>query len=49
MFFVKYADPSYVKIEKLKIIKKIANEKNMKIVINELIEYSYDLDIGFSR
>lgn len=25
VFFVKYADPSFVKIEKLKIIRKLAN------------------------
>lgn len=49
VFFVKYADPPFIKIEKLKIICKLANEENMKLVINELIEYSYDLDVNFSK
>lgn len=49
VFFVKYTDPSYIKKEKLSIIKKLANHQNFKIIVNELIEYSYDLELSFSR
>ncbi len=49
VFFVKYNDPSYIKLEKLKIIEKLATDVNNKLVINELVEYSYDLDLDFSR
>lgn len=45
---MKYADAPFVKIEKLKIIKRLANEENIKLAINELIEYSHDLDVNFS-
>lgn len=49
VFFVKFTDPSYIKIEKLKIISKLTNPNNLKLVVNELIEYSYELDLNFSR
>ena len=49
VFFVKYTDPLYIKLEKLKLIVMLTNADNLKLVINELIEYTYDLDISFSR
>ena len=39
VFFCKYNDPSYVKLEKLKIIVAIANQKNVKLVLDEFEEY----------
>lgn len=32
----------------MKIINKMVNSENIKFVLNELIEYSYDLDPQFS-
>ena len=49
VFFVKYNDPSYVKLEKLKLITKLCDETNYKMIINELVEYTYDPNIEFSR
>lgn len=49
VFFVKYLEPSFVKIEKLKIIQLLTNAQNFKTVVNELVEYSFDLDSNFSR
>ena len=49
VFFANYNDPPYVKIEKLKIIYKLCDKNNFKLVINELVEYSYDVNQDFSR
>ena len=49
VFFVKYTDPSYIKMEKLNIIQKLVEPSNFKLLINEFVEYSYDLDLDFSR
>lgn len=49
VFFVKYNDPSYVKIEKLRLIKRLCDKENYKSVINELVEYSFDPGAEFSR
>jgi vesicle coat complex subunit len=48
IFFVKYNDPSYVKHEKLNMIFAITNDKNYEIVLNELNEYAYDMDLEFN-
>ena len=39
VFFTKYNDPSYVKLEKLEIILKLCNEENIDQVLSELKEY----------
>ena len=49
VFFVKYNDPSYVKIEKLRLIRRMCDKENFKSVINELVEYSFDPAIEFAR
>lgn len=38
MFFVKYNDPIYVKLEKLDIMIRLANEQNIAQVLSELKE-----------
>lgn len=47
VFFCKYNDPSYVKLEKLKIIVAIANQKNVKLVLDEFEEYCNSVDVKF--
>lgn len=47
VFFCKYNDPSYVKLEKLKIIVAIANQKNVKLVLDEFQEYCNSVDVKF--
>ncbi|CAN8063503.1 unnamed protein product [Agarophyton chilense] len=48
-FFVSYADPLYVKTEKLNILVRITNESNSERVLAELIEYSGDVDVHFAQ
>lgn len=48
-FFCGFADPFYVKAEKLEIIVKLANEQNIDIILCELKEYVVEVDIDFVR
>ena len=48
-FFVKYNDPNYIKLEKLDILIKLCNKENHEIVLNELNEYSTEIDIQFLK
>lgn len=41
MFFCKYNDPSYVKVEKLEIMIKLASESNVDTFLSELKELVY--------
>lgn len=43
MFFCKYNDPIYVKMEKLEIIIRLASERNVDQVLLELKEYSQEV------
>lgn len=49
MFFCKYNDPPYVKLEKLEIMIRIANEKNIDQLLMELKEYSLEVDMDFVK
>ena len=49
IFFCKYNDPSYVKIEKLDIVLSICTPKNINLVISELSEYCNSVDVGFVK
>lgn len=49
VFFCKYNDPSYVKLEKLSIIVTTANPKNIQLVLNEFEEYCNSVDVKFVR
>ena len=49
VFFCKYNDPSYVKLEKLEIMIRIANEKNFEQLLMELKEYALEVDMDFVR
>jgi AP-1 complex subunit beta-1 len=44
VFFCKYNDPVYVKLEKIDILVKVADEKNADPILAELKEYSGDID-----
>ncbi|UKJ90283.2 beta adaptin [Theileria orientalis] len=48
-FFCKCTDPLYVNIEKLEIMVKLANSSNYVLILNELKEYSTDVDLEFVR
>lgn len=49
VFFVKYNDPIYVKLEKLDIMIRLANQGNIAQVLSELKEYSTEVDVDFVR
>lgn len=49
VFFCKYNDPSYVKVEKLEIMVRLANERNVDTLLGELKEYASEVDVDFVR
>ena len=49
IFFCKYNDPSYVKMEKLDIIVTICGASNAQLVLDELFEYCNSVDVAFVR
>ncbi len=49
VFFCKYNDPIYVKMEKLEIMIKLAGEKNIDQVLLEFKEYAQEVDVDFVR
>ncbi|KAL6772027.1 AP1B1 [Auxenochlorella protothecoides x Auxenochlorella symbiontica] len=49
VFFCKYNDPIYVKTEKLEIMIKLADEKNIDQMLLELREYASEVDVDFVR
>jgi AP-1 complex subunit beta-1 len=49
MFFCKYNDPIYVKLEKLEIMIKLAVEDNIDAVLMEFKEYATEIDVEFVR
>ncbi|KAL0481231.1 beta-adaptin-like protein [Acrasis kona] len=49
MFFCKYNDPIYVKLEKLEIMIKLASERNIDTVLLEFKEYATEVDVEFVR
>ncbi|XP_063589958.1 AP-1 complex subunit beta-1-like isoform X1 [Penaeus indicus] len=49
VFFVKYNDPIYVKLEKLDIMIRLASEANIIQVLSELKEYATEVDVDFVR
>eukprot|EP01035_Chromulina_nebulosa_P018467 gene18467-24177_t len=49
VFFCKYNDPIYVKMEKLEIIIRLANDRNIEQVLLEFKEYATEVDVEFVR
>jgi len=49
VFFVKYNDPIYVKLEKLDIMIRLTNASNIAQVLGELKEYATEVDVDFVR
>eukprot|EP00357_Protocruzia_adherens_P001477 CAMPEP_0115019144 /NCGR_PEP_ID=MMETSP0216-20121206/29252_1 /TAXON_ID=223996 /ORGANISM="Protocruzia adherens, Strain Boccale" /LENGTH=911 /DNA_ID=CAMNT_0002390525 /DNA_START=118 /DNA_END=2853 /DNA_ORIENTATION=- len=49
VFFCKYNDPIYVKLEKLEIMIKLADNKNIDQVLHEFKEYANEVDVDFVR
>jgi AP-1 complex subunit beta-1 len=49
VFFCKYNDPIYVKLSKLEILFRLANESNVDLMLSELKEYAQEVDVDFVR
>lgn len=49
VFFVKYNDPIYVKLEKLDIMIRLTSQTNIAQVLAELKEYATEVDVDFVR
>ncbi|KAF2835720.1 Adaptor protein complex beta subunit [Patellaria atrata CBS 101060] len=49
VFFCKYNDPPYLKLEKLEIMVRIANVHNFEQLLAELKEYAMEVDMDFVR
>lgn len=49
VFFCKFNDPVYVKLEKIDVLVKVADDKNVESILSELKEYSSDMDYDIIR
>lgn len=49
VFFCKYNDPIYVKMEKMEIIIRLASDRNVDQVLLEFKEYATEVDVEFVR
>lgn len=49
VFFCEYSDPIYVKLAKLEVLIRIANESNVELLLAELKEYASEVDVDFVR
>jgi vesicle coat complex subunit len=49
VFFCKYNDPPYVKLEKLEVMIQLCNEKNIDQVLSEIKEKCNEVDVDFVR
>lgn len=49
LFFVKYNDPLYIKLEKIEMLALLADTQNCQEVVMELSEYARDVDPQFVR
>lgn len=44
VFFIKYLDPLYLKLEKLEIVIRLASEQNAELLLGELREYALEIE-----
>jgi AP-1 complex subunit beta-1 len=49
VFFCKYNDPPYLKLQKIEIMVRISNDKNMEQLLSELKEYAMEVDMDFVK
>jgi vesicle coat complex subunit len=48
-FFIKYNDPLYLKLEKIEIMTRIANDDNCMLLLSELREYSMEVEVAIAN
>jgi vesicle coat complex subunit len=49
VFFCGFQDPLYVKLEKLEVMIRLADLKNVDSLLNELKDYAQEVDVVFVR
>ena len=49
MFFCNFTEPIYNKMEKLEILYKLVSMNNIDLVLNELVDYSTEVDVQFVK
>jgi len=49
VFYCKFNDPYYIKLEKIELIVKLTDNKNYESVLNELREYASEVNQEFVR
>lgn len=49
VFFCKYNDPAYIKFQKLEIMVRISNDKNVEQLLSELKEYALEVDMDIVK
>ena len=49
MFFCKYNDPIFVKLEKVDVLTRVADNQNVDVVMSEMKEYASDIDMDLVR
>ena len=47
VFFVRFTDPLYVKMEKIDVLVKVADNGNIDLIMSELKEYCQDIELDF--
>ena len=45
MFYCKFNDPVYVKLEKIDVLVKVVNDSNVEAILGELKEYTNDMEV----
>jgi len=49
MFYCKFNDPVYVKLEKIEVLVKVSNDNNVEAILGEVKEYSNDMDFDIVK
>ncbi|EEB05109.1 AP-2 adaptor complex subunit Apl1 [Schizosaccharomyces japonicus yFS275] len=49
IFYCKYDDPIYIKLEKLSVLVKLADEHNLSDILSEFVDYATEIDVEFVR
>lgn len=49
MFFCSFQDPLYIKLEKLELLVRLADLRNIDLLLSEFKEYAQEIDVVFAR
>jgi vesicle coat complex subunit len=49
VFFCSFQDPLYIKLEKLELLVRLADLRNIDLLLSEFKEYAQEIDVVFAR